>query len=274
MSLRIGTALREGARRTFTRDGLVLAVVFVVIGIVSTISFLTLLANGIDGLLELMRANQGTGDAEFALEQIRAVESVADALDPLTLPVSSAVAWLLVALTAVLAEAVNIVAVRAFFADSGRALSGSLVRRNLPLATLNGVVGGIIVNIVVAIGLLFLIVPGIFFAIAFLFLRQEIAIEDQNFVDALADSWQLTKGNRLELFALVLGVAILVAIVTRVPPLLFGTVSPTASILVSILVGGVTTVFGTAVITRAYAQLHADRAAVQNGETDTDEWAV
>ncbi|EMA49231.1 MULTISPECIES: hypothetical protein [Halococcus] len=273
MSLRIGTALREGARRTFTRDGLVLAVVFVVIGIVTALATQTIAANAVDTVLELMRSNQGAGEAEFTREQIRMVETSTEGLTPFALPVPPIVAWLLIALTAVLGEAANIIAARAFFAESSRALSGGLAGRNIVLATLNGIVGGIVVGIIVAIGLIFLIVPGIFFAIAFLFLRQEIAIEDSNFVDAMADSWQLTKGNRLELFALVIGVAILVTLASTVVPLLVGAVSPLLNVVVSILLGGVTAVFGTAVITRAYAQLHADRAAVQNGE-DIDEWAV
>jgi hypothetical protein len=183
------------------------------------------------------------------------------------------VAGLLIVLTGILAEAANLVAVRAFFAESGRALSGELVRRNIVVATLNGIVGGIVVQVVIAIGLVFLIVPGVFFAIAFLFLRQEIAIEDTGFVDAMADSWQLTSGDRLELFALVLGVVVLVTVVSTAMPLVFEIASPLLGAVVSILLGGVTAVFGTAVVTRAYAQLHADRAVVRNGD-DTDEWAV
>ncbi|EMA44022.1 hypothetical protein [Halococcus saccharolyticus] len=274
MSLRIGTALREGARRTVTRDGLVLAVAFVVIGIVTALATQTIVAEAVDALIEALRTESGTAPEDLTPGEIDQIETALEGQAPLALPISPLVAGLLLVLTGILAEAVNIVAVRAFFADSGQELSAGLAGRNIVLATLNGIVGGIVVGIIVAIGLIFLIVPGIFFAIAFLFLRQEIAVEDENFVDAMASSWQLTKGDRLELFALVLGVAVLVFLVSTVVPLLFGAVSPLVNVIVSILVGGVTAVFGTAVITRAYAQLHADRAAVRNDEADTDEWAV
>ena len=274
MSLRIGEALSEGVRRTFTHDGLVLAIVFVLIGIVTALATQTIVAEVVDGTIEALRAESGTAPNDFSPDEIDRIETALEGQVPLALPISPLVAGLLLVLTGVLAEAANLVAVRAFFAESGRALSGELVRRNIVAATLNGVVGGIVVSIVVGIGLLFLVVPGILFAIAFLFLRQEIAVEDESFVGAMASSWQLTKGDRLELFALVLGVIVLVTVVSTVVPILLGVVSPLVNVVISVLLGGVTAVFGTATITRAYAQLHADRAAVRRDGTDTDEWTA
>ena len=274
MSLRIGEALSEGVRRTFTRDGLVLAIVFVLIGIVTALATQTIVAEVIDGAIEALRAESGTAPNDFSPDEIDRIETALEGQVPLALPISPLVAGLLFVLTGVLAEAANLVAVRAFFTESGRALSTELATRNIILATLNGVVGGIVVGVIVAIGLVFVVVPGVFFAIAFLFLRQEIAVEDESFVGAMASSWQLTKGDRLELFALVLGVIVLVTVVSTVVPILFGVVSPLVNVVISVLLGGVTAVFGTATITRAYAQLHADRAAVRRDGTDTDEWAA
>ncbi|PSQ13436.1 hypothetical protein BRC98_01390 [Halobacteriales archaeon QS_7_68_65] len=241
MSLRIGAALREGARRTFTRDGLVLVVVFVLIGIATALATQTLLADAFDAIVETLRTEPGAAPDDLTPQEIDEIETTFESQTPFALPVSPVVAGLLLVVTAVLAEAANLVAVRAL--------------------------------VVIAIGLVFLIVPGVFFAIAFLFLRQEIAIEDTSFVDAMADSWQLTSGDRLELFALVLGVVVLVTVISTAMPLVFEIASPLLGAVVSILLGGVTAVFGTAVVTRAYAQLHADRAVVRNGD-DTDEWAV
>ena len=274
MSLRIGEALSEGVRRTFTRDGLVLAIVFVLIGIATALATQTIVAEVIDGAIEALRAESGTAPNDFSPDEIDRIETALEGQVPLALPISPLVAGLLLVLTGVLAEAANLVAVRAFFTESGRALSGELATRNIILATLNGVVGGIVVGVIVAIGLVFVVVPGVFFAIAFLFLRQEIAVEDESFVGAMASSWQLTKGDRLKLFALVLGVIVLVTVVSTVVPILFGVVSPLVNVVISVLLGGVTAVFGTATITRAYAQLHADRAAVRRDGTDTDEWTA
>lgn len=273
MSLDIGTALNEGFRRTFTRNGLLLAVAFVLIGVVSTVAFQTIAADFLDSILELMRANRGTGEGEFTREEIRAVEAGARSVTPFALPISTAIAWLLIVLTAVFAETTRLITVRVCFDERTDDGSNGTLRRNIVVATLNGIVGGIAVYIIVAIGLVFLIVPGIFFAISFLFLRQEIAIEDKNFVDAMSDSWSLAKGNRLELLALVLLVAIIAGIASFVPTFVLGLISPTVSAVAGFLIGGVTAVFGTAVVTRAYAQLHTERA-VGEGQTDTDEWAI
>ena len=280
MSLDIGAALREGFRRTFTRDGLLLAVAFVLIGVVSAVGSQTVLANAFDSVIELMRANQGTGETEFTGQEIRMAESFVRGQTPFALSVPASVAGVLIALTAVLAEATNLAAVRVFFAERTAALSGGLVRRNILFATLNGIVGGIVVGVLVVIGgtlgLIALVIGGpivaLFLAMSFLFLRQEIAVEDKNFVDAMADSWSLAKGNRLELFALVLLVVIIVAVASVVPTTVLGLINPTASAVVGLLIGGVTAVFGTAVVTRAYAQLRTERAA---DERDTaDERAV
>ncbi len=277
MSLDVGTARNEGFRRTFTRNGLLLAVAFVLIGIVSAIAFQTILADFFDFVIEVMRTNRGTGEDEFTRQEISAAETFFEALTPFALPIPVSVAGLLVVLTAVVAEAVRLLTVRVFFGERTDASSGTL-RRNIVMATLNGIVGGIVVGILIVIGgilgLILIIIGGIivalFLAMSFLFLRQEIAIEDKNFVDAMADSWSLAKGNRLELLGLVVLVVIGIAIATTVPPLVLGLVSPIIGALVGLVIGGIAAVFGTAVVTRAYAQLHTERATEEEA---TDEWA-
>jgi hypothetical protein len=280
MSLNIGTALREGFRRTFTREGLLLAVAFVLLGVVSAVATQTILADFFDSIIEFMRANRGTGESEFTLREIRAAEAFASGQTPFAFPIPVSAASLLVVLTAVLAEAARIVTVRVVFTERTAGISLGLVRRNILFATANGIVGGIVVAFIVGIGgilgLVLLIIGGLivalFLAMSLLFLRQEIAVEDKNFVEAMGDSWSLAKGNRLELLALVFFVVIAIAIATTVPSLVVGLVSPTASAVVGLLLGGVAAVFGTAVMTRAYAQLHAERAAETDGTAD--EWAT
>lgn len=276
MSLDIGTALSEGFRRTFTRNGLLLAVAFVLIGLVSMLAFQTILAEFFDSILELMRANRGPGEDEFTRREIRMAESVFRGQTPFALPIPSSVAGLLVVLTAVLAEAVRLVSVRVFFSERADGLSGRRLRRNIVVATANGVVGGIVVGVFITIGgvlgLVLLIIGGVlvalFLAMSFLFLRQEIAIEDKNFVDAMTDSWSLAKGNRIELFALVLVVVIAASVASVVPTTVLGLINPTAGVIIGLLIGGVTAVFGTAAVTRAYAQLHTERAAGEQNSAD------
>ena len=98
------------------------------------------------------------------------------------------------------------------------------------------------------------LLPGLFFAVAFYFLRQEIALEGRNFVEAMAESWRLTRGSRLDVFAL----GLLVVVVSQfeaVVSFALGRAAPLAGALVSPVVGGVLAAFGAAVVTRAYLQL-------------------
>lgn len=279
MSLDVGTALSEGFRRTFTRNGLLLAVAFVLIGVVSAVASQTLLAEFFESILEVMRANRGTGEGEVPRETIRAVEVFARSWTPFSLSISTAVAWLLVALTAVVAEAAKLVSARVFFSERTNDISAETLRRNIVMATANGIIGGIVVTIFIAIGgilgLVLLIIGSVivalFLAMSFLFLRQEIAIEDKNFVDAMTDSWNLAKGDRIELFALVLVVVIAIVVVSYILTFVFALISPIAGAIVGLLIGGVTAVFGTASVTRAYAQLHAERAGDEQ-EDSGDEW--
>lgn len=278
MSLDIGEALSEGVRRTFTPTGLALAVAFVLIGIISTVASQTILADVFDSIIGVMQANRGTGEEEFTRQDIRMARSVFEEQTPFALGISPSLAGLLIVLTAVIAETARLLTVRVAFPEHTGGTSDRRLRGTLLMATLNGIVGGIVVSILVALGgilgLVLLIIGGVvvalFLAMSFLFLRQEIAIEDKNFVDAMTDSWNLAKGNRLELLALVVLVVIVVFVVSAVPTAVIGFISPTASVVVGVLVGGVMAVFGTAVVTRAYAQLHAERA---DGTENTTEWS-
>lgn len=281
MTLDISTALRGGFRRTFTPAGLSLAVVFVLVGIASAVASQTLLADVFDSLIEIMRSQQGPGDDEFTRQEIRMTASLLRGRTPLALPIPLSVAGLLFVLSAVFAEVARLVTARVAFDEGGADAGGGRLRRNLGRATLNGIVGGIVVDVVIVlggiVGLVGIVIGGVvvalFLAMSFLFLRQEIAIEDKNFVDAMTDSWTLAKGNRLELFTLVFVVVIAVGVVSAILTAVFGVVDPTVGVAVGLLVGGLTAVFGTAVVTRAYAQLHAERAA-NMGQSDPDEWAI
>lgn len=274
MSLDTSAALSEGFRQTFTRNGLLLAVVFVLIGVVSAAATQTLLANAFDAYIEFLRANQGTGLVEVTREEIRTNEFFVRGLTPFTLPIPVSVAWLVVTLTAVIAEAATLVAVRVFFIEHTERISVELARQNIIVAMFNGIVGGVVVRFIVIIGgmlgLIAIIIGGpivaAFLAMSFLFFRQEIAVENKTFVDAMADSWELAAGSRIELFLLVFLLGI-VSVVLSIPAFVLGFVSPIATVIAMIL-PGVMVVFGTGVVTRAYAQLHAERAA------DTDEQAT
>jgi len=271
MSLDIGEAFGEGLSRLTTASGLSLAVAFVAVALVSAVLMQTLLVEGFEALLEFYRglspeqleASQGEYD-----RQVSALETqleVTRESSPLALeaPISVAAGGLLA--VAILAEAVSVVAVRVFAAGEGET-SPTGETDGLLLATLNGFVGGIVVWGLIVAGSVAFLLPGLFLAVAFYFLRQEIALEDRNFVEAMAESWRLTRGDRLTVFAL----GLLVVVVSQfesVVSFALAQVSPLAAALVSPVVGGVLAAFGAAVVTRAYLQL---RAPNDDEETTAD----
>jgi type IV secretory pathway VirB3-like protein len=176
-----------------------------------------------------------------------------------------------VAVLAFVAEAVRIVAVRTLVSDETETVRDEFVSRNLLSATLNGFVGGVVVLILVAVGLVFLVVPGVYLAIAFFFVRQEIAVEDRNFIEALSASWERTSGHRLRLFGLALVVFLVGVVATAVGGVVGFAGIPLLTTLVSVLLGAVTVVFGVAVTCRAYVQLSDEDDAERDVDVDADE---
>jgi hypothetical protein len=265
MSLDIGDAFGDGLARLTGGTAAVLVVAFVVVALASTVLTQTLQVEGLEALLEVLR---GTSPAELDVSQAeydRQVETIETQLattrenSPLAveLPVSVVVAGLLA--VAVLAEAVSIVAVRAFATDDPDEVRLEGTTDGLGMATVNGFVGGIVVWVLVIVGSVMLLLPGLFAAVAFYFFRQEVALEDENVIDAMVASWHLTKGDRMNVFALG-ALAVVVTQLATVASLLVGTVSALAASIVGTMLAGVLATVGAAVVTRAYVQLTEDAA--------------
>lgn len=255
MSLDIGAALRDGASRTTERNALALMAAFVVLGLATTVVLQSFYAWYFEFLTTLEGAPTGVEAPPTPLSV------------PLPIGVTLA-AWLAVAL---LAEATRIVAIRVFVSEERRAIPGHLARRNLPLAVLNGFVGGLVVSVLVGLGTLALVLPGIFLAVSFYFVRQRIAVEDENFVDAMVESWSLSKGDRIELAVLAL-VVVVVSLSVFLPVFGLQLVVGRSSVvppLVQSVVRAPLVVFGIAVAARAYVQLAgAEETAGPSDDTD------
>lgn len=103
----------------------------------------------------------------------------------------------------------NIAMLRTFVTDEETTIPTDNFTRNIGSATVHFILAGLVVLVSVLTGLLLLIIPGIFFLVSFWFFDVFIAAEDRNAIDALKGSWQLTKGRRLPLFALGVGVALI-----------------------------------------------------------------
>lgn len=271
MTLDIGDAVSAGWSRLTTRNGLLLVAVFLLVGAASAVAQQSLSVAAFEALVRTAES-AGTGpDSAFTAEQLQQLREQLQTQrenSPLAVGVPAIAALGGVFTLALVAEAATMVAIRTFASESADSLPDGATDRLLPV-TLNGFVGGIVLAVLVTIGLVLFVLPGVFLYIVFLFMRQEIALEDRNFVDALAESYEVTKGNRFTLFGLV-AVLFVVAIVGFLPSA-FATLAGVPSIVgvaIGLLVGPVVTLFGVAVTTQAYLQLREATPAAEPEDED------
>lgn len=262
MSLDIGAALREGFDRTTERNALLLMAAFVFVGVASAVATDTLTNGAVAALERLAQQDQA---AEF--------DPAAFPDAPLALPIPLWAALALAFALALVGEALSIVALRTFVSDRRERVPGGFLRRRIAWVTANGFVGGIVVGALVVVGLVLLVIPGVFLYVAFFFVRAEIAVEDTNFVDAMVESWTLTRGDRIEVFALAI-VLLVVSLFASAPTAGLGFVDPALASLVGAVVSGIVSVFVAATVARAYVQLRAgedDDEPLESGADDEDE---
>ncbi|WP_336002008.1 hypothetical protein [Halorientalis halophila] len=271
MSIDIGAVLHEGIDRLASAPGLTLVGAFLALGLANvvvtqsmTVAFVEFVVDELGPQLsetrELEQFRQSTGPTPFAVS-----------LAPSLLAV-------LFLLLAVVTEALSVVAVRVFAGDADDPWTGATDR--LPMATLNAFVAGILAFVLIAlafvVGLIGLIVGGFvlaaFVAISLLFVRQEVALEDENFLGALSESWDRAKGNRWQLLALILLFGVLGASVGVVGGL-GSFLGPEASTILSVTFGAITGAFGIAATTRAYEQLRGPEETDETTDFDDgEEW--
>ena len=255
MSLDIERALSDGLDRLLTRPGAYLVGAFLVLGVANVVVA--------QSLTELA--------AEFVIEEYGQELAEAGSLDefrsqvgmsPFAVGLSPTLLAVAFVALAFVAEAVGIVAVRVFAAADPKRLPEG-VADGLALATLNGFLAGIFTFVIVAVGfvvgLIGLIIGGFvlgaFLVVSLVFVRQAVALDDENAIGALGRSWDVAKGNRWYLFALVLILAVLGMVVGGLGGLVAGLLGRTVSTLVNAVIGAVVGVFGIAVTTQAYQQL-------------------
>ncbi len=252
MAFDIEDALRDGLDRTLERNALVLFAVFVAISLANTVVAQSLA----QGVLESIDYQSLLVDLDPSVAaEIRSAVEEGTRLAFLDLPV--AVLALAIVAVFVVQFAVKVGAIRTLVSDETERLPRNNFTRRLGWALANLIVGAILYAIAVFIGLLLFVLPGIFLAVALFFYNYEILVEDKNVFEAFSASWELTKGNRFQLFVLGLVVAILSTIVGWIAGIV-GIAGPTVRIVAQSLTGAAVTVFGIAVAAQAYRQLTAE----------------
>lgn len=238
MALQLGRMFSDGIRRVLTRTGGILFVGLLVMQL-------------------LVQASINTAVVGFVPPE--AAGELGETIG-LTLPVSGSVATALFLATLALSSV--------YFVGLSRALTrplpelstfpASLFTRRLGRATLSMLVGGAIVMVSITIGLTFLVVPGVFLAVCFLFFIFAISVEDRGFVSALRRSWGLSRGNRLKLTVVVILSGVIGAVTGAVGTVLDLAGSPVVGDLVTNTISSVLFVLLYGIMAAAYLQVRDD----------------
>ncbi|RAW44100.1 hypothetical protein DQW50_15995 [Halorubrum sp. 48-1-W] len=244
MALHLSHAVSDGIRRTLTRTGGILFAGLLLVQFATQAAVNT----AVLGYLPADVSGQFSANVGITL--------------PVTGPVALALFCVLLPLSA------------AFFAVVARALARPIeelstlpadATRRLGRTTVRLFVGGIVVTFLIFLGTAFLVVPGLFFAVSFLFFVFAIAVEDRGLADGLGRSWALARGSRLKLFGIVVLAGVFGGGIGVIAPLFDLAGAPVAGDVVTIVVSVVFFTPYYAVVASAYLQLRDDRGETGHG---------
>lgn len=244
MSLDVPAAIEDGLRRVPTRIALLLVVAYLAVGVSSTVTSQTLALAFTDALQSL------------APEASSAAAEGAGGV--LALGVGLPVAAALFLVQIVVAQAVGVVAIRTFVSEARHSLPSGVARR-FGWVIVNALVAGFAVNVLIGLGVVLLVVPGIYLAVALYFVQFEVIVENKHALDALRDGWALTAGDRLRVFLLLI-ILLALGLASAVPAFVLDLagVPSLVSTAVTVVLGAVVSVVSVAIGARAYVQLKPD----------------
>jgi len=257
MSLDIPAVLEDGLARLPTRVAGLLLVAYLAVGVVSTVAAQTLSLAVVNSLQDSLPSDAAATPTTPGMGG-----------EALALDVGLPVAVVLFLAQVVLAQVVGVVGIRTFVSEARHSFPTG-VTRNLPWVVLNALVAGFVVNVLIGIGTILLVIPGIYLAVALYFVQFEVIVEERNAIDALRTGWALTKGERLGVFLLLL-VIFAIGLASAVPSIVLGFVGApqVATVLTSVVVGAVAGIVGVAIGARAYVQLKPDEWSPPGGSVD------
>ncbi|MCJ7450785.1 MAG: hypothetical protein MUP58_03535 [Candidatus Nanohaloarchaeota archaeon QJJ-9] len=249
MSLDLADILKHGFEKVKNSAGLKLIVVyFFVTGLlqIATASFFTVMME------KLFPSMMGASKVQSTLQQ----------QTPLALIDSVAASSLLGILAFLASIILFITAIRTFLEGKEESIPKRFYAEDLLRPGINTAIGGLVVAILVGLGLLAFIVPGIYLGLALMFFTVYIVDKDLNFLDAMKKSWHITKGHKIELFILLIILSAINGAIGFGTGLVSGIFS--GNVLQRALVGELiirglttsfTTIFSWAVVVEAYERL-------------------
>jgi len=244
VTLKIGSSVVGGIRRVANRNGLLLMIAYLIVGAAWQIPFYSAVVTGLE--------QSGTSTENVALPAIDA---------PLAVSVSAAILMLLGL------QWLTVVTIRTFVGGHTRAIPSEYYTRNIVPVLLNSLVGGVIYAVLMFVGSVFFVIPGIIAYVAFIFMIMYVTVEDKNFVAGFRDSWNLTRGHWLRLFGLLLlvvaGIGLISGVLTAMTSLVVGAVAGEATgILLSGVVGLPFSLLILAILAEAFTQLRESQKSM------------
>lgn len=217
MSLDVPAAIENGLTRTATQTGAILIGLFIAVGLAVSVAMNSLMVTLFTETFDLREVFAESPDITYE-EFAQQIQSSAP-LDLIDAPASVLVGLILLAM--LVQVVIRIGAIRWFVEERRGALRAELFTRRLLWTVGNLVVGAILFGALVFVApllvtgiafvlhpllgvlvLLVALVVMIFLTVALYFYNYQIVVEGSNALNALAESWTLTEGNRLMLFFL------------------------------------------------------------------------
>jgi len=251
MSLPIGTALKDGFFKVASRAGAILIAAYLVVNVAYLM--------GVSSTIQAYAIQNG-GTATEAV--------------PLAVDLPLAVGGALLAVSLFLLLYLPIVAIRTFVADERESIRNEHLTGGVLFALLNLIVGGIVYGIAVTIGLILLVVPGIYVMVVLAFMQIYIVAEGDNFVAAMRKSWRLTEGSRLSLFllgAVVVGISFGLGAVLGIGTFVVALAGVNQAVLTvtQIVITVPVSLYTLAVLASAFNLLRANDRGLGGGESTT-----
>lgn len=247
MAIDAGAALRRGADDIASARGVVIYLVFAAFTLASLPIHQTLNREMTEWLADVAGLT---------------AEDVGMPATPLALDVNLLVVGAALVAIFLIAEAIRLVAIRSFASDSPSTIPTDEVgegwRRTYGVLLL----ASIVVQVLVYGGMVVFIIPGLIAGVLTLFVRQAVVLDGEGVLESIKTSISIVTTETAQTLALLVALIVL-SMVAGAPTLVLAPESVTAPLLGAVL-GTITTVYGVAVLTRAYQQ--ADTDAEETGE--------
>lgn len=192
-----------------------------------------------------------------------------------SLPLSTGAATGLLVVSLLFGTVVFLWAARLLARDTAvlDSLPAAAFTRRIGWATLSLLVVNVVLAVAIPLGLVALVVPGLFLAVSFQVVAFAVAVEDRGPVDALRRSWGLASGNRWRLLALVVLFAVIGGVSGAVGSVL-SFVDPVVGQIVSLAITSAFLVLMYGILADTFLQLRDEpmlgRGGGSSGVTDTE----